>query len=290
MRMEQIVEDLQDKRVLEIYRSIPMGKMLRSKLILNIAPVPEAIHTSAIIELIHMASLLHDDVIDDADTRRGNPSVNAVLGNKPAIMIGDILYAKAFYELSSLPKTLAQTISQAVALLSLGELKDVELSKSFQPDIEAYMDMIYKKTASLIEASAISAAYLSGKDLKSYGEYGKKLGLAFQIVDDILDIISDEETLGKPVLNDFYEGKTTLPYIYLYESLEDLEKAKLESLYKKRLEPEEKEWLLDRFETTGAIQRSKEFARKLGHEAMQVIPKEEVKLQAIMEALIERTY
>lgn len=290
MQMEQIIRDLQDEKVLEIYRSIPMGKMLRSKLILYIAPVAEAIRISAIIELIHMASLLHDDVIDEADTRRGKPSVNAVLGNKPAIMIGDILYSKAFYELTSLPGTIARTISQAVALLSLGELKDVELSKRFHPDIEAYMDMIYKKTASLIEASAISAAYLSGKDMKSYGEYGKKLGLAFQIVDDILDITSDEETLGKPVLNDFYEGKTTLPYIYLYEALDIEEKEKLKNLYKKRLEEEEKEWLLDRFESTGAIEKSKEFARRLGYEAMQAIPKQEQKLQEIMEALIERTY
>lgn len=285
-----MVSDLQDEYVMELFEEIPMGKMLRSKLILQIAPKEESVDICAIIELIHMASLLHDDVIDEADTRRGKASMNAKEGNKSAIMLGDILYSKAFYELSQLPQPLPKIISKAVASLSLGELLDVRLSKSFNTDIQKYLDMIYKKTASLIEASAISAAILANKDAKSYGVYGKNLGLAFQIVDDILDIVSDEKTLGKPALSDFKEGKTTLPYIYLYEALDEEGKEYLKSLFKKELSREERSWLMKAFEKTGALENSKQYAKELGEEALAQLHEDDAKLREIMTALIDRTY
>ena len=289
-RMRDMVSDLQDEYVMELFEEIPMGKMLRSKLILQIAPKEESVDICAIIELIHMASLLHDDVIDEADTRRGKASMNAKEGNKSAIMLGDILYSKAFYELSQLPQPLPKIISKAVASLSLGELLDVRLSKSFNTDIQKYLDMIYKKTASLIEASAISAAILANKDAKSYGVYGKNLGLAFQIVDDILDIVSDEKTLGKPALSDFKEGKTTLPYIYLYEALDEEGKEYLKSLFKKELSREERSWLMKAFEKTGALENSKQYAKELGEEALAQLHEDDAKLREIMTALIDRTY
>ncbi len=289
-RMRDMVSDLQDEYVMELFEEIPMGKMLRSKLILQIAPKEESVDVCAIIELIHMASLLHDDVIDEADTRRGKASMNAKEGNKSAIMLGDILYSKAFYELSQLPQPLPKIISKAVASLSLGELLDVRLSKSFNTDIQKYLDMIYKKTASLIEASAISAAILANKDAKSYGVYGKNLGLAFQIVDDILDIVSDEKTLGKPALSDFKEGKTTLPYIYLYEALDEEGKEYLKSLFKKELSREERSWLMKAFEKTGALENSKQYAKELGEEALAQLHEDDAKLREIMTALIDRTY
>ena len=289
-RMKEMVHDLQNRYVTELFDDIPMGKMLRSKLILQIAPQKESVDVCAVIELIHMASLLHDDVIDDADTRRGKISINAKEGNKTAIMLGDILYSKAFYELSHLPKPLPQIISNAVTSLSIGELLDVELSKDFNTDIERYLDMIYKKTASLIEASAQSAAVLADKDMELYGLYGKNLGLAFQIVDDILDIVSDEKTLGKPTLNDFKEGKTTLPYIYLYQALDEEGKARLKSLFKKDLNSEEKRWLMEVFDKTGAIKKSKQFAKELAQEALMNLDEKDEKLHQIMQALIDRTY
>ena len=288
--IERFVQDLQDAQVAKLFAAIPSGKMLRSKLILQIAKDERAPVLAAVVEMIHAASLLHDDVIDEADLRRGKPSINAQFGNKTAIMLGDILYSKAFYELSSFEPAIARTISYAVALLSLGELKDVELAKSFNSDEASYFDMIYKKTASLIEASAKSAAMLAGLDSERYGLYGKNLGLAFQIVDDILDITQDEAQLGKPAFADFREGKTTLPYIYLYNALDSVEKERLLGLFKKELDKDERAWLKERFASTGALEAAKKRARELGEEALECLDESDEKLRAIMHALIERTY
>ena len=157
--------------------------MLRSKLILKIAGVnEESIKLCAIVEMIHAASLLHDDVIDEADTRRGQPSVNALYDNKTSIMFGDILYSRAFTELSQMDKRVAYTISNAVTLLSIGEMIDVDLTNSFNKSYDLYLDMIYKKTASLIEASAKAAAILAGLDENKYALYGKNLGVAVETI------------------------------------------------------------------------------------------------------------
>ncbi|NLC27315.1 MAG: polyprenyl synthetase family protein, partial [Campylobacteraceae bacterium] len=203
-RMKECVALLGDAQTMELFSKLPKGKRLRAKLIMRIADEhPDAVLLAAIVELIHAASLLHDDVIDDAFTRRGTDSLNALYGNKKAIMLGDILYSQGFHLLTTLPAPVAGTISRAVAFLSLGELQDVELSKAFNPNRKLYETMIYNKTASLIEASAKAAAELSGKPAKPLQLYGKNLGLAFQIVDDILDITQDSSSLGKPAMHDF---------------------------------------------------------------------------------------
>ena len=137
------------------------GKMLRSKLLLTIAPdSPHATQMCAIIELIHFASLLHDDVIDSANLRRGKQSINAKYGDKNAIMLGDILYSKAFYEVACVSANLAQIISNAVYELSLGELDDVSLGESMNLDSQKYIAMVARKTGALIEASAICGGIL----------------------------------------------------------------------------------------------------------------------------------
>lgn len=290
-KIQNYIEDLRDRRAKELYSNLPLGKRLRAKLILKIAgSTREAIDLAAIIEMIHVASLLHDDVIDDADTRRGVASINATEGNKTAIMLGDILYSKAFFELTKFNQDISKVVSNAVTLLSIGEMMDVELTKSFNTEIDLYLDMIYKKTASLIEASAKSAAILANKDSNSYALYGKNLGLAFQIVDDILDIISDSKTLGKPSMNDFKEGKTTLPYIYLYNSLNEKDKKRLLLMFKKDLNEDEKAWIKNMMIKTNAIKRSREFAKRLGYKALEVIDKESIELKEIMKNLIDREY
>ena len=221
-QIKKFVEEIKDQRSLELLDQLATGKMLRSKLILKIAGVnEESIKLCAIVEMIHAASLLHDDVIDEADTRRGKPTINALYDTKTSIMFGDILYSKAFTELSQMDKKVAYTISNAVTLLSIGELLDVGLTDQFNSDYDKYLDMIYKKTASLIEASAASAAILAKKDVEAFRLYGKNLGLAFQMVDDLLDITQDSQTLGKPAMLDFVEGKVTIPYLLLYERIEE---------------------------------------------------------------------
>lgn len=289
-QIKTFVIECDDEKSLKLLDLLATGKMLRSKLILKIAGInEESIKLCAIVEMIHAASLLHDDVIDEADTRRGKPSINALFDNKTSIMFGDILYSKAFTELSQMDKEVAYTVSNAVTLLSIGEMLDVDLTESFNSSYDKYLDMIYKKTASLIEASAKSAAILAGLDKEKYALYGKNLGLAFQMIDDILDITQDSTTLGKPAMLDFVEGKVTIPYLLLHERIED--KTRLESLYKKPLNEEESSWIKEEMMKTKALEDSITQAKKLGKEAILAVKDEQSEsLVQIMTAMIEREF
>ena len=289
-QIKTFVQECNDAKSLELLDLLATGKMLRSKLILKIAGInEETIKLCAVVEMIHAASLLHDDVIDESDTRRGKPSVNALFDNKTAIMFGDVLYSKAFTELSQMNSKVAYTISNAVTLLSIGEMLDVDLTKEFNSNYDLYLDMIYKKTASLIEASAKAAAILAQKDEEKYALYGKNLGLAFQMVDDILDITQDSSTLGKPAMLDFVEGKVTIPYLFLHQRTED--KKTLESLYKKSLNEEEMAWIKEQMHLTHALEDAILQAKNLGLEAINVLKDENSQdLIMIMKAMIEREF
>lgn len=291
-KIEQFIADLNDKEVSGLYAQLPHGKRLRAKLILKIAGSSlSVVKTAAVVEMIHAASLLHDDVIDDAFTRRAKPSINALYGNKTAIMLGDILYSKGFFELIDISPEVAKVISNAVVQLSLGELKDVALSKSFNLDKEVYLEMIYQKTASLMEASAGAAALLAGKPKEAYMTYGRNLGIAFQMIDDLLDITADSETLGKPALHDFEEGKTTLPYIYLYEVLGSEEKERLRSLHAKKLTTQEQDWIKVKMHEHQVIQKSYEEAKMLIVEAIELMNQRgEEALSSIAMQMIERDF
>ena len=291
-KIEQFIADLNNKEVSKLYTQLPHGKRLRAKLILKIAgsglPV---IKTAAIVEMIHAASLLHDDVIDDAYTRRSKPSLNALYGNKTAIMLGDILYSKGFLELNNISPKVAKIISNAVVQLSLGEMKDVSLSKTFNLDREVYLEMIYQKTASLMEASAGAAAVLAGKSQEAYMTYGRNLGMAFQMIDDILDITADASTLGKPALHDFVEGKTTLSYIYLYAALDAEGQSRLRSLHGKVLTKEEQSWILEQMRIHQIIEKSFFEARELVEEAIELMDHHgEEALSGIAMQMIDREF
>ena len=291
-KIEQFVAELDDKEVQRLYAKLPHGKRLRAKLILKIAGdnLP-SVKTAAVVEMIHAASLLHDDVIDDADTRRSKPSLNALYGNKTAIMLGDILYSKGFFELNNISAEVAKLISNAVTQLSLGELKDVSLSKSFNVDKEVYLKMIYQKTASLIEAAAGAAAVLAGKPKTPFMIYGRNLGLAFQMIDDLLDITADSATLGKPALHDFVEGKTTLPYIYLYEALDEAGREKLKSLHARVLTPQDQNWIMAQMEERQVLIKCYAQARELIDEAVELMNAEgENALSEIAMEMIDREF
>lgn len=290
--MKNFIAELGYEPANEMFVRINSGKKLRSKLLLKIAGENEqSLKICAIIELIHLASLLHDDVIDDADTRRGSPSINASFGTKSAVMLGDILYSKGFYELSKFQHEIAGEISGAVSKLSVGEMMDVDLSAKFNEDKSAYETMIYYKTAVLIEAAAAVGAMLAGLDARNFKIYGKNLGLAFQIVDDILDVTQDAATLGKPNFSDFKEGKTTLPYIYLYESLNEADKEKLKSLFKKDLSEAERGWVRAKMNETDAILKSIEAAKNLGEQAIKSVEKFNVDgLENIVKSMIDREF
>lgn len=288
--IRELIAEVDFPQASELFSKLSGGKRVRARLILTIAPNDSSAPLlGAIVELIHAASLLHDDVIDEAGMRRGVASVNATHGSKTAIMLGDILYSKAFSALSAFDPQISRAISESVTKLSVGEMMDVAMAESFNTSREEYLKMLYLKTATLIEASAFSAAVLEGKDARRYALYGKNLGLAFQIVDDILDIIGDEATLGKPALNDFVEGKTTLPYIDLFEAMPEDESQKLIAAHGALLDAEEKEWIRDRMEHFGVIERSYGYAQALCDEAIAAVP-DEMALRAIISSVLQRSY
>ena len=322
--MKSFIADCGYEPASEMFDRLSPGKKLRSKLLLNIAQKDEkSLRLCAIIELIQAASLLHDDVIDESSVRRGKPSINATYGSKNAVMLGDILYSKAYFELSKFESCIAAALSLAVTKLAVGELMDVSLSNDFNDDASKYLQMIYLKTSALIEEVARCGAFLkfggaenrgeisdmsrteneveipsAAKDhdkissaSAKFGEYGKNLGLAFQIIDDILDVTQSSEALGKPSLSDFVEGKTTLPYIYLYENLDDSERQKLKSFFKKQLCQSEISWIKTKFSEHGIIERCINEARAYGQKALEAVAEfKNNKLEQIVRDMIDREF
>jgi len=282
------VDSLGSSSVKDYYTHISSGKMLRTRLVDTIAHAhPDAVKLAAVIETIHLSSLLHDDVIDDAELRRGSPSINALYSAKHAVMLGDIFYSKAYSELVALGAPIAQIVADSVTKLSLGELMDVEMGEQINTDEMRYLEMIYLKTGALIEATTHTAALLVDKDPEMYRRFGLNLGVSFQIIDDILDITQDEATLGKPAMSDFKEGKTTLPYIYLYETLDDAGRQRLEGLFKQELCDNDIVWLHEMFHTSGALQKSIAKAQQLVDEALLGI--DDPALHELMKKMISRT-
>ncbi|MCK4738107.1 MAG: polyprenyl synthetase family protein [Sulfurimonas sp.] len=286
----RLIDECDYDEVTRLFSMLSGGKRLRAKLILKIASDHEqAPLLAAIVELIHAASLLHDDVIDEASLRRGVPSVNATDGSKTAVMLGDILYSKAFTELVSFDKDIAKIIASSVTALSKGEMIDVKMADEFNSDEDKYLDMLYLKTATLIEAAAEASAILAGKDSSLHALYGRNLGLSFQIIDDILDITADEDTLGKPAMNDFVEGKCTLPYIYLYKVLDEADKKRLIALHTVALDEQESSWIKQKMQEHKTIEKSFELAQKLSNEAMNAM-KDNAELVGILQTMIKRSY
>lgn len=174
---------------------------------------------AAAVELIHVASLIHDDVIDEAALRRGRPSVNAEWGNHAAVLAGDYLFATAFRLLDSHAASgMVTLMTHAIASMCEGEMLQKE--QAYDPGVteEAYLRRIEGKTGALLAACCEAGARLAGADdevARGFGAYGRKLGLAYQIADDVLDIAGESETLGKPAGSDLKQGILTLPVILL---------------------------------------------------------------------------
>lgn len=292
IRIIDLIKECGNQEVQTLAQNLSFGKMLRSKLLLSISGINErSILTCALIEMIQSASLLHDDVIDEASTRRGQSSINALFGNKSAIMLGDVLYSKAFFELSKLDGKIAQRVSYAVTRLSVGEIEDVKLSESFHTNKERYIQMCADKTAALIVAAAECGAILANLELCKYSSYGENLGIAFQIVDDILDITQDSEMLGKPSMNDFREGKSTLPYIFLYESLRPSDRERFLSYFGTNIGKSEEEWVKAKMDECGGIAQSFKEAQKYAQIALSAICDEgKPKLEEIIHQMINRTF
>jgi octaprenyl-diphosphate synthase len=176
------------------------------------------VDAAAIIEFIHTATLLHDDVVDSSDMRRGRDTANHVFGNEASVLVGDYLYSRAFQMMVGLGNLRIQEV-MANATNTIAEGEVLQLMNAHDPDTteQRYLDVIYRKTAKLFEAGAQVAAILSGAppDVEqAMVAYGRHLGTAFQLVDDSLDYSSNGAELGKNVGDDLAEGKPTLPLIY----------------------------------------------------------------------------
>ncbi len=213
------------KLVEDVYKQVVMdGKRLRplityyTALSLGCEDSESAIKIGVIIELIHTASLLHDDILDDASIRRGRPSSNSVFGNSAAVLGGDYLYSLGFNMVLKFDKRIAKIISSAAYLLAEGETQEIENAFNIELRQEEYFDIIYKKTAVLIRAASVSGALLTDDAFEDkFSKFGEYLGLAFQIKDDCLDYESNNEILGKDAGCDLKEGKITLPLLMAME-------------------------------------------------------------------------
>ena len=176
------------------------------------------LRAAAIMELLHTASLVHDDVVDSSDQRRGLPSVNSIWKNKVSVLMGDYLFSKALLAMLSLRSMRAyEIISETAERMAQGELLGVERSKDFRLEEETYFRLIADKTASLLAAACQLGAVSSSddeQDIDSMKTFGENLGIAFQIRDDLLDILGKEKKTGKPIGNDIRDNKVTLPLIY----------------------------------------------------------------------------
>jgi heptaprenyl diphosphate synthase len=173
-------------------------------------------------ELIHTASLIHDDIVDDAEKRRGLPTINSTRGNHTAVLTGDYLFARAFSLLSGRRSRRALPFMvEAIEAMCEGAIEEMATLFDHTQTEEDYLSRIYKKTASLVEACCGAGAEVGGAPpevVRARKEFGRNLGLAFQIVDDLLDFSADEQTLGKPAGSDLVQGILTLPVIYLLQN------------------------------------------------------------------------
>lgn len=215
------------------------GKRLRPMLVLLSAKLAGqatdmAIRMAAVVEMIHTATLVHDDVIDFAQTRRGKPSINVVWGNHVSVLAGDWLYMQAFQV--ALRERNFHVLDLLIALTQRmveGELFQLEKIGRIDVTEADYMELIDRKTASLFAACSKLGAVVGGGDENTeamLGEYAWNLGIAFQLVDDILDFTAREKILGKPVGNDLREGKVTLPLIYALECCSREERTLVEAV------------------------------------------------------------
>jgi len=246
------------------------GKRLRPLLVLLAANAcgyggKQHIPLAAVIEFIHTATLLHDDVVDNSELRRGNATANARWGNAPSVLVGDFLYSRSFQIMVEIGNmAIMQVISNATTVIAEGEV--LQLMNQRNPDTseESYMNVILGKTAMLFEAATECGALLADSDdqaREALRLYGRHLGIAFQLVDDVMDYLSSSEEMGKNVGDDLAEGKATLPLIHAMRQGSDEERALIRDAIRRGglddLAP-----ILDIVQRTGAIDYTRNRAQE----------------------------
>ena len=278
------------------------GKRIRPLLVMLAANAckyngDQHISLAAVIEFIHTATLLHDDVVDNSELRRGNATANAKWGNAPSVLVGDFLYSRSFQIMVEIGRMeIMQVISHATTIIAEGEV--LQLLNQRNPDTseDSYLQVILGKTAMLFEAATEVGAILAdapAEHREALRLYGRHIGIAFQIVDDLLDYLSDSETMGKNVGDDLAEGKATLPLIHAMRVGTEEDKEIIRHAIRKGglddLSP-----VLEIVHRNGSIDYSKEKAKaqvNLAKEAISVLDKTSFKetLLQIADLAVART-
>jgi len=260
------------------------GKRIRPALLFLVAKalsnggnVAHRHELAAVVEFIHTATLLHDDVVDESDLRRGRKTANAVFGNAASVLVGDFLYSRAFQMMVE-PGILRvmEILSNATNTIAEGEVLQLLNMHDADVDEERYLQVILFKTAKLFEASTELGAIITKTEpdlIKDAANYGKHIGVAFQLVDDWLDYTADAEQMGKNAGDDLREGKPTLPLIYLLNHGSDSQR----SLAKYAIEREEEltedffQEVLTQVRISGALDYTLDFARNEAQKAKQCL-------------------
>jgi len=255
------------------------GKRIRPALVLWSSQIlgarpPAALPIAAAVEMVHGASLLHDDVIDQTTLRRGQDTLNALHGNRYTVLLGDFLLTQALEAVCNVGQVrLVQVVSNAVAEMTLGQILELQHQGDLQTRTEDYLRIIDGKTASLMAAGCMLGGLLAGADevqVQAMGQYGRHVGLAFQIIDDVLDYWGDPMTLGKPVGSDLSERKFTLPFLLALERADAVQRARMAHLLEgPALGEEAFAEILALMEALDCRARSQEMARDQARMALQ---------------------
>ena len=217
------------------------GKRMRPLLVILSAKVSgykgsDHLHLAAIIEFIHTATLLHDDVVDTSDLRRGKATANTKFGNAPSVLVGDFLYSRAFQMLVGVGNLdVMQTIADTTNAISEGEVQQLANARNSNISEDVYKKVIFKKTAILFDTAAKIGAIIAESQtghIESLSNYGRNIGMAFQLMDDVLDYNGDSENLGKNIGDDLAEGKMTLPLIYAMKNGKNSQKLVIQEAIK----------------------------------------------------------
>jgi len=220
-----------------------------------------SIRMATVMEFLHTATLVHDDIIDNAETRRNRPSINSRFGNQTAVLMGDWLYMSAFEtSLAERSLPILDILTAATRKMTEGELLQLTLIGSTEITEAEYLDILQRKTAYLFSTCCEIGAIMGGADAaqqEALRKYGMNLGTAFQLIDDLLDFTASDEVLGKPAGVDLLEGKLTLPLIYLLEA-EPFARQMLETvMLEQGYEQVTRAALLEKVERTGALERAR---------------------------------
>lgn len=234
-----------------------------------------AVRLGAVMEMIHMATLMHDDVIDGAAMRRGKPTASAAHGGTAAILGGDVLLAKAMMILADDGDLeIIRSTSQTMVEIAEGEVRELEVRGDFDIDEMDHLDVLRRKTAAFIEACTDIGAHLAGAShevRRALKDYGHHVGIAFQIVDDLLDYRGDRAQTGKPIGTDFRDGQATLPLIYLRPHLSEAEATIARQRFGAEPTDDELRLMADWMDTRGAFAQAEKTAERHIAEARQCL-------------------